>query len=386
VFRPNGTEAVRIDASGNVGIGTSSPNAIADLHVADTSDARIWLDATSADTMELYSGTGVGMFNRSNSHLILGTNNTERMRIDSSGNVGIGASSPSNQLHLQKSADTGIVIENSASSNATLSLLATGAGRVRSSGTLIFDTGGATERMRIDSSGKVGIGDSTPTARLDIGGMAAGEVGLQITSPRNDAISTGLAYINVTDSVAPFSALTIDHNGTGKLIEFRDGGTLSGVIFKKADQLCIGVHDTNIRFLDSSDSIIPVHSGGDGRNDSISLGTNGARFKNGYFSGSLYGDGSNLTGVGGSTTRGDVGTYTVGATSNSNSTAIAAGATAAGNTLVTDYYSFYHQRPLATDFNGSTSCGLSGTWRNMGGTATGAQFGVKSPTLWVRIS
>jgi hypothetical protein len=386
VFRPNGTEAVRIDASGNVGIGTSSPNAIADLHVADNSDARIWLDATSADTMELYSGTGVGMFNRSNSHLILGTNNTERMRIDSSGNVGIGASSPSNQLHLQKSADTGIVIENSASSNATLSLLATGAGRVRSSGTLIFDTGGATERMRIDSSGKVGIGDSTPTARLDIGGMAAGEVGLQITSPRNDAISTGLAYINVTDSVAPFSALTIDHNGTGKLIEFRDGGTLSGVIFKKADQLCIGVHDTNIRFLDSSDSIIPVHSGGDGRNDSISLGTNGARFKNGYFSGSLYGDGSNLTGVGGSTTRGDVGTYTVGATSNSNSTAIAAGATAAGNTLVTDYYSFYHQRPLATDFNGSTSCGLSGTWRNMGGTATGAQFGVKSPTLWVRIS
>jgi hypothetical protein len=80
-------ERMRIDASGRVGIGTSSPNAVADLHVADTSDARIWLDATSADTMELYSGTGVGMFNRSNSYLMLGTNNTERMRIDSSGRV-----------------------------------------------------------------------------------------------------------------------------------------------------------------------------------------------------------------------------------------------------------------------------------------------------------
>jgi hypothetical protein len=64
--------AITILETGNVGIGTSTPNAVADLHVADTSDARIWLDATSADTMELYSGTGVGMFNRSNSYLMLG--------------------------------------------------------------------------------------------------------------------------------------------------------------------------------------------------------------------------------------------------------------------------------------------------------------------------
>jgi hypothetical protein len=43
--------------------------------------------------MELYSGTGVGMFNRSNSYLMLGTNNTERMRIDSSGNLLVGHTS-----------------------------------------------------------------------------------------------------------------------------------------------------------------------------------------------------------------------------------------------------------------------------------------------------
>jgi len=88
-------EVITADAAGNVGIGTSSPNALADLHVADTSDARIWLDATSADTMELYSGNGVGMFNRSNSHLMLGTNNTERVRIDSSGNLLVAKTSTS---------------------------------------------------------------------------------------------------------------------------------------------------------------------------------------------------------------------------------------------------------------------------------------------------
>jgi hypothetical protein len=90
IYTNGNNERLRVTSAGNVGIGTSSPNAVADLHVADTSDARIWLDATSADTMELYSGTGVGMFNRSNSYLMLGTNNTERMRIDASGNVGLG--------------------------------------------------------------------------------------------------------------------------------------------------------------------------------------------------------------------------------------------------------------------------------------------------------
>ena len=79
-----------VTTTGNVGIGTSSPNSAADLHVADTSDARIWLEATSGDTMELYAGTNVSLFNRSNNALTFGTNNAERMRIDSSGNLGIG--------------------------------------------------------------------------------------------------------------------------------------------------------------------------------------------------------------------------------------------------------------------------------------------------------
>jgi hypothetical protein len=98
-----------------VGIGTS-PNASADLHVADTSDARIWLDATSGDTMELYAGTNVSLFNRSNNAVTFGTNNTERMRIDSSGNVGVGTTSPQEMIHAY-SASTSAAIRASGNGN-----------------------------------------------------------------------------------------------------------------------------------------------------------------------------------------------------------------------------------------------------------------------------
>ena len=84
---PNLVTAMFIDENQNIGIGTTNPNANADLHVADTSDARIWVEATSGDTAELYAGTGVSLFNRSNSFLNFGTNNTERMRIIASGDT-----------------------------------------------------------------------------------------------------------------------------------------------------------------------------------------------------------------------------------------------------------------------------------------------------------
>jgi hypothetical protein len=151
---------------GSVGIGTSSPNAVADLHVADTSDARIWLDATSADTMELYSGTGVGMFNRSNSYLMLGTNNTERLRIDASGNVGIGTSSPVNygsgsqgltingtgnyqNLNLQVGGTTQFTIYTNGVSGTFINQV--------TADPMMFYTSD-TERMRITSGGALEIG------------------------------------------------------------------------------------------------------------------------------------------------------------------------------------------------------------------------------------
>lgn len=107
-------------------------------------------------------------------------NSGNNLTLTSGGNVGIGTGSPSDRLHIQKSNDTGIVIENT--TGATLSLLSTGAGRVRSSGVLIFDTGGATERMRVGSNGYVGVGTSTPLRKLHVADAGDTHIMLQSTN------------------------------------------------------------------------------------------------------------------------------------------------------------------------------------------------------------
>ena len=150
--------------------------------------------------------------------------------VDSSENVGIGTSSPSSyystDLVVAVPDEGGITLVNDTTHTSYLMFADGTSGADRYRGQLSYDhnvngmafaTNG-NERMRIDLAGKVGIGDSSPSARLEIGGMAAGEQALLIQSGRNDALSNGLARINITDSNCPFAGLQIDHAGTGAAI------------------------------------------------------------------------------------------------------------------------------------------------------------------------
>jgi hypothetical protein len=109
LFFYDGTAAATrmlIDSSGNVGIGTSSPAQKLDIvgSIAQRGDNTRLLSYKTDGTIIAEQGNGsltgdpngYGITTRGAFPLLLGTNNTERMRIDSAGNVGIGTSSTTN--------------------------------------------------------------------------------------------------------------------------------------------------------------------------------------------------------------------------------------------------------------------------------------------------
>jgi hypothetical protein len=97
-FVEGGTEAMRIDSSANVGIGTSSPTVYGSyrtLEVRGTGGGLVQFGTGATTAAYLFQdGTNSGFNNIANGVMTFGTNNTERMRINSSGNFGVGTTTP----------------------------------------------------------------------------------------------------------------------------------------------------------------------------------------------------------------------------------------------------------------------------------------------------
>jgi hypothetical protein len=188
-FDTSNSDRMLIDASGNVGIGTSSPTFVTGdgLHVQRTGSATVRVERTgsTASAGEFFAGNDQVVIQSLTATAPLafrtgGNPATERMRIDSSGNVGIGTTSPYNPggydrvLDIRGANGSQIVIGGTAS-NPTSTALQVDASNGnfllsnnKGGGSLVFRTSVSdddrTERMRIDSSGNVGIGTTSPSS------------------------------------------------------------------------------------------------------------------------------------------------------------------------------------------------------------------------------
>jgi hypothetical protein len=251
-----GTSAIEIDSSQRVGIGTTSPTGL--LHISGQ-DTEVKIQTSAATLADMTNSTSqrvafqggnaeIGLFKDSGGDFsyVIGTyqgstdiplvfrtgNRTERMRIDSSGNVGIGNSNPaagasggSNRIlniasgiasgvsHITFGDSSAVGKIESVNGNGTIAINATTA-------VTIGTTGSSTERMRIDSSGRLLVGTDTSGleyANIQVVGGAAGSGSGNIRLSSTDVAPGGdLGGVRFTD-----------YNGQvgAQVLGVRDGGT-----------------------------------------------------------------------------------------------------------------------------------------------------------------
>ena len=251
-------ERMRIDSSGNVGIGTISP--VGRLGVVNTgNNSQISIGDTavsSYSTLRMYGGSGHYNFqlgvqnNVSNAFEITpstaagGTTfSTPAMVVDSSGNVGIGTASPTYRLQVATSSYPGVgffrdldvtsvgaagqVIEIGARNGATFTPGASINGVLENPATtgymsfLTRTASSLTEKMRIDSSGNVGIGTSSVAAKLDVrsGSTSINTLGV------NSSLTTAYSATGYNGATARILITGGGASGAANGIEFTQGGS-----------------------------------------------------------------------------------------------------------------------------------------------------------------
>ena len=355
IFMTGGTsqaanERMRIDGSGNIGIGTTAPTQKLDitgnlkvsgafmpnnnagnlgyfLQSNGTGTAPAWVDATPYLTSLAWMQNGnsvsaVKSFGTtSNYDLPFITNNTERMRLSATGDVGIGTSTFNatnpEQLLVDAGTTTSVnaivgkgsidsylqlnIQNNSAGASASSDVVATanngnettnyvdmgingggntnnimggandgylytmgnnfllGTGNAAKS--LVFMTGGtsqaANERMRIDGSGNVGIGTTAPTSTLSV--MGSQSISYRSVTGNYTVLNTDYVIIS-TGGATPTWTLPAASSYAGRVYRLINHGT-TNLTLSQAITTGNGVTSTSLLYISGSNTYEIISDG-----------------------------------------------------------------------------------------------------------------------------
>jgi hypothetical protein len=242
-----GTELFRVSETGNVGIGTSIPNNKLDifggtgttLNMSNVDDGnrggKLTFISSSATGRQFYVGTNSSIYN-----LVFGIDSIEKARIDTNGNLGIGITSPTVRLHVSGSSI--ITNPNPGANSAVLLVQDDGTATTVKDGTTlrvvndgsagnfsVFEASSGVSDFVILNNGNVGIGTSSPVAKLQVAGNVSGS---SFTSSISNAVgflgTSSWATNAVTASFVPNAFVQGGNSfGTTALLGTNDANSLA---------------------------------------------------------------------------------------------------------------------------------------------------------------
>ena len=187
---PYNQERMRITGSGQMGLGTNNPvqQAGTGLHIHNASgQTRIKLTnnvtgSTANDGFDIIQehNNDVHILNHENGILKIGTNDAERLRIDSAGRLLLGTTTEgehnADNLTIADSGNCGLTLRSGSSSYGTIYFSDATSGNAEYDGYIDYNQStsmmrfgtASTTRAVIDSSGRMGLGTVSPSAPLHI--------------------------------------------------------------------------------------------------------------------------------------------------------------------------------------------------------------------------
>jgi hypothetical protein len=255
-LKSNGTTRATISTNGNVGIGTSTPGSKLEVAGDILSTGDITIDNSTGDPfLKLKTNTQeyVIRIDQSDSDKFQIrdiTHSLTPLTIDSSGNVGIGTSSPGYPLEVDG------IIKTSTSFLGTTAVIQK-VTALNANGIQFTDNGGS-EKMRINPNGNVGIGTTSPAVSLDISATDAVQMPVGVTGDRpTTGVSNGMLRYNSSNN--GFEGYI---NGNWGDI---GGGSSGGLVFR-------GTFDASTGAIASGGSLYTCPAGGSGGTVDTAIG------------------------------------------------------------------------------------------------------------------